>query len=43
LFDGVGLGLPIAKQIIERHGGSITVKSQVNKGTIFTVRLPLER
>lgn len=35
-----GLGLTIAKEIIMRHGGSIAVTSQPEKGTVFTVRLP---
>lgn len=43
LFDGAGLGLPIVKQIIERHGGSIDVKSKVGEGSTFTVKLPLEQ
>ncbi len=43
LFDGAGLGLPIVKQIIERHGGEIDVKSKVGEGSTFTVKLPLEQ
>jgi PAS domain S-box-containing protein len=39
--SGTGLGLNIAKQIVEMHGGEIFVESEENKGTIFTVRLPL--
>lgn len=40
--DGAGLGLAIAKRIIEAHNGSITVSSQVARGTTFTIYLPLE-
>ncbi len=37
---GTGLGLPIAKRIIEEHGGTIVLKSELNKGTTFIVVLP---
>lgn len=37
---GTGIGLAGARQIIEQHGGAITVKSQVGKGSTFTVRFP---
>lgn len=40
-IDGYGLGLSIAKKIIQVHSGSIKVDSKVNKGTTFTIRLPL--
>ena len=39
---GSGLGLSIAKELIEMHGGSITVASEQNKGTKFTVKFPKE-
>jgi len=40
---GTGLGLYVAKQIIEAHGGDISVKSQENEGTIFTISLKVEK
>jgi signal transduction histidine kinase len=40
---GVGLGLALTYNIVKRHGGKITVESQVAKGSLFTVRLPLSR
>lgn len=43
LASGTGLGLAISKQIIEAHGGKIEVKSQVEVGTTFLVRLPLHK
>jgi two-component system sporulation sensor kinase A len=39
---GMGFGLPIAKRLVEAHGGSIAVESKYNKGSTFTVTLPLE-
>jgi signal transduction histidine kinase len=38
---GMGFGLPICKRFVEAHEGSITVKSVLNKGTTFTVALPI--
>jgi signal transduction histidine kinase len=37
---GTGLGLSIAKEIIEAHGGQISVRSRVGKGTIFSFKIP---
>jgi signal transduction histidine kinase len=39
---GSGLGLATVKKIIEAHGGSIDVQSEIDRGTKFTIRLPLE-
>ena len=39
-FPGSGLGLPIVKAIIERHGGQVTLRSRPNQGTVVTIRLP---
>ncbi|MGX9807476.1 sensor histidine kinase [Exiguobacterium acetylicum] len=38
--QGTGLGLPICKEIIEGHGGRITVHSEIGKGSDFFIRLP---
>lgn len=41
-IGGTGIGLASARQIIEQHGGAISVESQEGKGSTFTVRLPIE-
>jgi len=38
-FDGNGIGLSLTKKVIDLHKGTITVKSEINKGTTFTIRL----
>jgi signal transduction histidine kinase/CHASE2 domain-containing sensor protein len=40
---GTGLGLPLVKEIIERHGGVVTLESEPHQGSTFTIRLPLQR
>ena len=38
---GIGLGLAIAKEIIDEHKGSISVESEIEKGTISKIKLPI--
>jgi signal transduction histidine kinase len=39
--SSLGLGLFIVREIVVGHGGSVTVQSSQDAGTVFTVRLPL--
>jgi signal transduction histidine kinase len=41
--SGTGLGLPLAKQLIELHGGTLGIESKVDVGTTVTVTFPLAR
>jgi signal transduction histidine kinase len=38
---GTGLGLSVCKSLVMEHDGEVHVKSQVNKGTTFTIKFPL--
>src|SRR5262245_30619539 len=38
---GTGLGLPLCRGIVERHGGAINVQSQQGQGTVFRIELPV--
>ena len=39
-YEGTGLGLALVKQIVEMHGGSVSLQSELGKGSCFTVCLP---
>src|SRR5262252_9084304 len=43
VIQGTGMGLPISKAIVEAHGGTIGVTSQLNHGSVFTFTLPVAR
>jgi two-component system phosphate regulon sensor histidine kinase PhoR len=40
--EGTGLGLAIVKHLVQAHGGEVAVKSELGRGTCFTVTLPGE-
>jgi PAS domain S-box-containing protein len=42
-YEGAGLGLPLAKDLVELHGGTLEVTSELGKGTVVTCRFPPAR
>ena len=40
--SGTGLGLGMVKNIVENYGGTITFTSKEGKGTVFTIRFPIQ-
>jgi len=43
IYEGVGLGLPLTKSLVELHGGSLKIESTVGEGSTFTVGFPPDR
>ena len=42
-YGGTGLGFPLTQALVEMHGGTLDLQSEVDVGTTVTVRFPAER
>ena len=42
-YEGVGLGLPLSKRLVEMHGGRFEIDSEIGNGTVITIVLPAAR
>ena len=40
--NGIGLGLAMVKNLLEAHDGTVEVETRLDKGSTFTIRLPLQ-
>ena len=40
-YEGTGIGLPLTKELVEMHQGTITAESELGKGSVFTVKIPI--
>ena len=42
-YDGVGLGLPLSRKLVEKHGGTLNLESELGAGTQAIMTLPSNR
>lgn len=41
--EGMGIGLAISRSIVKKHGGDLSIESKLNKGSVFTISIPVEK